>query len=844
MRSQLLVSLEEEKSTDVVWGMPLNKEIKATSLSILAEPKSHDSVKQERRAVVFLSSTNFEMSEMNYTSFQLQLTRAKAQGVTGGFGNQKQFSILAKKVIQGTFKDGTRSVGPISSVFVAGASFRFDLESDNEQNEHFVATIGISRTPGGLEVISLDTENRAYISPVVSADEVSKVWLADIVNESGHIASHHWERASCVWAIELINGELFCWSVPCLTGKCTTEGSEFELDSFSKESTISRPKGLRPPTLVCKRKSRSNKRRFLLGILSHVGTSSDWMQQTSSGCQKDIAMGLIPQSSFGCGLRAGQGSKRVRRLAVTDFDGENFTLEELRSEVYCPSDFLMTPPAFVPSLYSMFLEAAHLRSEVLAAKESNVEASLELQNARISTIESHIQARLQGSPNKDSVMMGLRLLIIRSVEMLASVDKKNSKEQSDASHSSLLLAKALFSEVVEAVRTSTTDLQFASLFLEVGRQVEPSCLEQLFPLPQSIALQSDEPNLSRRSAKTVFDLFSLCVQEGSLVASASALPLLTSRVQSRNYCDLLMARSIGAFIENASASNSKFDQTEEERRVIGDIFRFGIKLEDAAKFEDQMKASSAKMNEEKKLNLEPQEFDDSFSYDSEEASGKNLICNLDVFSRFSGSNEEEAIRRSAISFIGNNADFQSLDFLNIVDEGKRTEKRKTTVDEDLKTMGGLVGGVIVDLIRSPKTDRPWKTMACLARMLLQERSEINADIFSKAAEEVEADDMETLLPTTYSGEDEEKFTQFMLYETGKCQAECSEMDANIIVDLILFVLSRLEGFRLPKSQAFIPTGLVFIGLVAGSIAGRDFLLLSTLREDCFINDCLMASYDA
>ena len=217
MRSQLLVSLEEEKSTDVIWGMPLNKEIKATSLSILAEPKSHDSVKQERRAVVFLSSTNFEMSEMNYTSFQLQLTRAKAQGVTGGFGNQKQFSILAKKVIQGTFKDGTRSVGPISSVFVAGASFRFDLESDNEQNEHFVATIGISRTPGGLEVISLDTENRAYISPVVSADEVSKVWLADIVNESGHIASHHWERASCVWAIELINGELFCWSVPCLS---------------------------------------------------------------------------------------------------------------------------------------------------------------------------------------------------------------------------------------------------------------------------------------------------------------------------------------------------------------------------------------------------------------------------------------------------------------------------------------------------------------------------------------------------------------------------------------------------------------------------------------------------
>ena len=133
MANQLLVSTEttsssNKKSKEFLWGVPLMKEIKATSLSILAEPNSEKNAKQVRRAVVFVSATKDEMSELNYTSFQLQLTRTKRQNNSGSHNNQKQFSILAKKSIQGNLKDGARSIGPISSVYLAGASFRFDLE--------------------------------------------------------------------------------------------------------------------------------------------------------------------------------------------------------------------------------------------------------------------------------------------------------------------------------------------------------------------------------------------------------------------------------------------------------------------------------------------------------------------------------------------------------------------------------------------------------------------------------------------------------------------------------------------------------------------------------------------
>lgn len=220
-------------------------------------------------------------------------------------------------------------------------------------------------------MISLDSSNKAWTSPVVTADEVSKVWLVDIVHGEGR------RLDAFVWAVELLNGELFCWSVPSLLGSPDQNDEEFHLSWLVKEAKIARPKGLRPPTLVCKRETRNDKRRFLLGILSHVGTSSDWMQQSSSGCQADIAMGPVPRSSYGCGLRAGQGSKKVNRRALSEFSGEEFSTNVLVSEVFGPGDILMTPPAFVPSLYSMFLEAAYLRTEVAVIEESRAEGSSE-----------------------------------------------------------------------------------------------------------------------------------------------------------------------------------------------------------------------------------------------------------------------------------------------------------------------------------------------------------------------------------------------------------------------------------------------------------------------------------
>ena len=51
---------------------------------------------------------------------------------------------------------------------------------------------------------------------------------------------------------------------------------------------------------------------------------------------------------------------------------------------------------------------------------------------------------MNASPNKDAVTMALRLLILRSIEMLASAAGKHAKENSDKTYSSVSLTTALF----------------------------------------------------------------------------------------------------------------------------------------------------------------------------------------------------------------------------------------------------------------------------------------------------------------------------------------------------------------------------------------------------------------
>jgi hypothetical protein len=376
----------DDGTTQGSWGVPLVKDVKATSLSILAEPYS--AATNHRRAAVLVSSTNPGTCDMDYSFYRLQVSKPNttSNALADSYHELKPYLVIVQASIRGALKNGTRLVGPISSVFLAGASFDFDLSNsqkptDGEDTDDTIATLGVVRSPGGIEAVNLSHNNKSYMASVSAEDEeVSKIYLADVICGSNLQPCQNGESHpidAFVWTIEFLSGEICCWTVPYrLRG---ADDVERQMSSFCQDTQIVRPKGLYPPTLVCKKESREKRKRYMLGIICHIGRSSDWMQQASSGTQTDIALGLVPDSVFGCVLRVGQHARTLHRSGVGgDFDTDLFASDFLESEIYGPSEFLMMPPVFVPSLYMLLLEAAHLRTELPIMEESKIEATSEL----------------------------------------------------------------------------------------------------------------------------------------------------------------------------------------------------------------------------------------------------------------------------------------------------------------------------------------------------------------------------------------------------------------------------------------------------------------------------------
>ena len=114
------------------WGIPLTKSVRATNVSLLAEPVEDQNEfgrNTKRRAVVFVSSSDVEACTVDYAIFQLQLTRNDQQVDirVESYVEQKPYTVVVNPSSQGTIKKPSQSVGPVSSIFLAGASFKFDL---------------------------------------------------------------------------------------------------------------------------------------------------------------------------------------------------------------------------------------------------------------------------------------------------------------------------------------------------------------------------------------------------------------------------------------------------------------------------------------------------------------------------------------------------------------------------------------------------------------------------------------------------------------------------------------------------------------------------------------------
>jgi len=273
-----------------------------------------------------------------------------------------------------------RWVGPVTSAFIAGACFQFDLRKLKRkkstsgtglENEDFLVTLGVTHSPGGIHALSIFNNGKTRVAPLAKF-EVSKYQLCDLVLSDDISSADRMPIVKFVWSIELLNGEVICWSVPSIVASQPDQLDTLRADSSAVEEIvlrspgIKRPKGLGRPFLVCEENRRNKNVRWILGTLCEVGSVSEWALQSSSGCQFDIALGQVPQSLLGCVLRSGQNSQKFARSQIGDIDSRIFSSNILEMNVYSQSPFLITPPAFVISLYALLIEAASTRMDLLS----------------------------------------------------------------------------------------------------------------------------------------------------------------------------------------------------------------------------------------------------------------------------------------------------------------------------------------------------------------------------------------------------------------------------------------------------------------------------------------------
>jgi hypothetical protein len=378
----------ESQDPEPSWGIPLPKNIKVTNVSLLSEPESEvdqrNGHKKPRRAIALVYSPDLLTAKCDYLVFQLQVFRNKVSSShsSNPYIARRPFYVMAQKAIQAKMNHKFL-LGPVTSAFIASACFQFDLgqskrkKSTSEIEEgDFVATIGVVRSPGGLQAMSMFKNGKTCVASL-SNFEVSKYQLSDRILSDVLSSPKRTPIVRFVWTIELLNGNVICWSVPSNVGSQPDRFDMLEEDSSVTEETRinlpgkKRPKGLDPPFLICKDDTLGKDERWILGTLCEVGNVSDWAMQSTFGCQFDISLGPVPQSTCGCVLRCGQNSQKLARGQIGGIDNQMFSSNILEITTYSQSPFTITPPAFIISMYALLLEAASIQMDLQAAELSS-----------------------------------------------------------------------------------------------------------------------------------------------------------------------------------------------------------------------------------------------------------------------------------------------------------------------------------------------------------------------------------------------------------------------------------------------------------------------------------------
>lgn len=791
------------------FGIELPEGFSPSSISILPDSVSSESC-TKRRATLLLASSCSDAA-VSYNFYQLQFSELSALK-----GESEPYTISCALAACGTLDDEHSSCN--SSIFLASSSFNFDLSCPETGKEctqmmptardtntdmppatnmdvyQSLFTLGIIKFPGnGIRGASVTPGGVCLSADLKPLVDVSSFFLSDLIATD--------KGALFVWAFELTDGTMICWSVP------SDDNPHLETTSrmHQNETYPLRSNSFERPYQI----KINDKGNNYMGSIAAVGNSTMWMQDSSNQNRPDILIGSVPGNIHGCTMRVGQGSKSLYRMVPGDFDNSIFASSFLDHDVLCPSDTVLTTPAFAVAIVNFLLGKSCTR----------------LQNGQctnepyFSKIFQHYALAMGTIQCEDPLLTTIRILIFRFVEMLAasSVNGKDAK---------MILAKSLYNDVTVLARESLSDLNFAILLVGLGRQIEPSCIPYLFPVQAN--------DKTRSEGDSVVDMLDIILGRGSLISALSALPLLPSKSLSLEMCKCLLHHCFQCLTLALSTSSAiNFDDSTSARAGLVSLTRFGMQLEDI----DDNDVWEEAVRELAPINV-PAVDNGVIQPKKEKVTPKRGQTTKSSLSFFSGlycrgrrsKQVDSDVSEAASAFI--TAGFEEGDYDYMASDTAfamiaRTEKVKST------SVAEILAEFFFSSFATKACDNKWKRLGVVGHSLLGDGSTTLIDLlppdttdFMYASEEASLHDLSSALePWLTQADDasldsadlEKDVVDFFLANFLSCEHELSTKQAGQLLDVILLIMSRLPN---KLSGADIKHGLLLIGVVVGHVSGR------------------------
>lgn len=283
-------------------------------------------------------------------------------------------------------------------------------------------------------------------------------------------------------------------------------------------------------------------------------------------------------------------------------------------------------------------------------------------------------------------MVALRTITLKVIELLN--DSKPRGEMSVGSASgdgtspeSLLrsqkwtVGKDILSEIVSVARDIYDGLGFVTFFLSIGRQIEPHQFNLIFPLPSD----SSAPSVPLCTAE---DLFDRACKLGSLETSLSALPLFSCLEESQRIVTQLIYHCLIRIEENVSSCSSHTGiRSGEDEAFLGQLFWFGVKLEDAIEKE---KSYEKEEESESLCSSESSEEDDSFD-SSSMASSSTATCEESRVDR--DAEELASVSPSVESHVADYVEYSSDESQEVSFSCRTPNKKRVGVTPNKKRVG-------------------------------------------------------------------------------------------------------------------------------------------------------------